>query len=148
MDVPTALARLLFGAMGGGHPIRLFVGVSLSFALKFLVVILAGVYPESGPLKAVNELDLWFLILMITPLMFVPLIWGGSGAYESAVVHAKTLRKLIGEAKLTKIQERLIWLELINKYIQAVRPELSESADLKRVFDDVARQIEAQETRD
>jgi hypothetical protein len=135
---------LLFAALGGGHPIRLFVGVSLSFALKFAVLILAEAFPESGSLKVINGTDLWFIILMITPLMFVPLIWGGSGAFESAVLHANTVRKLMNEARLTKIQERLIWLELINRYVQAVRPELSEEVDLKRVFDEIVKELEGQ----
>jgi len=92
----------------------------------------------------INGLDLWFLILMITPLMFAPLIWGGSGAAETAVLHANTVRKFMNEAKLTKVHERLIWLELINKYIQGVRPDLSDGADLQRVFDDIVKEIEAQ----
>jgi hypothetical protein len=57
MDTTTAFARLLVGALGGGHPIRLLVGVSFSFIAKTLIFMFAQMNPETIFWSALNQLS-------------------------------------------------------------------------------------------
>jgi len=69
---------------------------------------------------------LWYVII-VTPLLFMPIIFGRRGALEQVAHHVDTLRLFIDQAKFSAAQRQLYWHSLIEKYIHAVQPRFDQA---------------------
>jgi len=141
VEFGSALGRMLFSALGGRHPIRLLIGVSLSSALKFIISILAKTNPEASFWSAMNEFSLPYFIFFVAPLLFIPVVFRRRGAPESAIHQANTLQMLLDQAKITGVRRQKFWNEFIERYIAALKPGLAENPDLKKVFDETVEEL-------
>lgn len=142
MEPLTAFGKLLVGALGSGHPIRLMVGFSLGFLVKTIILVWAAINPSSTTLSALNELGPWWFILIVTPLLFIPLIWRRHGAPESVVHQANTLRMLLDESGMTAGQKQTFWNMLISRFVQSVLPDLKQSPPVRELADSVIKELQ------
>ncbi|WP_407189138.1 hypothetical protein [Bradyrhizobium centrosematis] len=129
-DDLSAFARLLTSSLGAGHPIRLLSGVSLALIAKIAVAILAKYFPDSPIWTTLNEYAAWCYILIVTPLLFVPLVMGRKGALEAPIQQINTVKLLIQEGDFSASERRQIWRSLADRYIKGVQPSLARAPSL------------------
>ncbi len=141
MDTTTAFARLVVGALGGGHPIRLLAGVSLSFIAKTMILLFAKMNPESVFWDALDQLSVLWIIVMVAPLLFIPVIWRRYGAPEAAIHQASTIRMLLEEAGIKGAQRQMFWHSFIDRYIKSLKPDLSEAPPLRKVVEETINEL-------
>jgi len=98
-DGISALLRLLIRAVGAGYPMRLVFGASGGAALKIVLTVAARHNPESAVWNAFNEFSVLWYVIIVTPLLFMPIIFGRRGALEQVAHHVDTLRLFIDQAK-------------------------------------------------
>lgn len=116
--------RYLVTSLGTLFPVRLALGIAIGFAIKTCIHVLA----ETGADKswvAFDEFNSIWYIVVVAPWLFVPIIFGRRGAPESTVHHINTVDLLIARSGLSPHQKSLIWRSLIEKYLNAVQPDLS-----------------------
>jgi hypothetical protein len=143
METASAYVRLVLSALGGGHPIRLVIGVSCAHAFKLVVHFLAKAYPEASMWSALDDFSLWFYIPLIVPLLFVPIVFGKRGALESAIHQANTIRMLLDEAGIKGVRKQMVWNLFIDQYIRTLASgtRTLTSPDLRQVFDDTLKRL-------
>jgi hypothetical protein len=84
--------------------------------------------------KALNEFELYWYILIITPLLYAPIVLGKRGASEKVVHHVNSIRLLMDQASITLTHQRRIWLSLIEKYIVEIKPDPTKNVSLPDLF--------------
>jgi hypothetical protein len=144
MEMGTALGRLLFSALGGRHPIRLFVGISCGCLAKLIVHALAETYVEAAIWSAMDDFSTWYYVVFVAPLLFVPMLVGRHGAPESAIHEANALRMLLDEAGIKGAQRQKFWNTFIDRYVGALASGTLRSPDLRQVFDDTVKELPVQ----
>jgi hypothetical protein len=141
-DGLSAFWRFLVTSLGTLFPVRLALGVAVGFGAKTGVHVLAETTAEKSWVALDEFSSIWF-ILILTPWLFVPIIFGRKGAPESAVHHINTVELLIARSGLSPHQRTMIWRSLIEKYLNAVQPDLSRpSPALNALLDDAKKDID------
>jgi len=140
-DIGSSLLRLMTGALGAGYPTRLFVGISFGTICKMAVAALAAAYVSQPLLHALDQFALYLYIVAVTPLLFVPIMFGRKGAPDSAVQQVNTVRLLIAEAGFTRGQAQFIWRSLIDKYIRAAQVDLSRPPKVVDLYKESAGEL-------
>jgi hypothetical protein len=101
---------------------------------KMVVNVLADVFAGQPVWHALNAFSLiWYLIVVI-PLFFGMVAFGRKDAPELAVQQVNTVRLLMSEAGLSAAQRQIIWRSVIDKYIDAVGPDLSRQPALTDAY--------------
>jgi hypothetical protein len=140
-DVDSGLLRLMTSALGAAYPARLSVGISFGTICKMAVAALAAAYVGQPLLHALDQFALYLYIVAITPLLFIPIMFGRKGAPDSAVRQVNTVRLLIAEAGFTRGQTQLIWRSLIEKYIKAAQVDLSRPPKVVDLYSETAKEF-------
>jgi hypothetical protein len=139
----SSVWRMVSGALGANHPIRLAVGCALSCFVRVLILVLARSFPEQPALQALDGLSIIWYLIIFTPMMFVSIVFGRGGAPENVVTQINTLDALISKGGFSPGQKTLMWRSLTDKYLTALKPDFSTSAPK---LDDLYSQVE-KETR-
>jgi hypothetical protein len=142
-DTLSEVLRLLTSVLGATHPMRLLLALSGALGVKTAVTVLSKTYAVQ-PWTALDEFAAAWYILLIVPLFFAPVVLGRRGAPETAVHQVNTVRLLLQEAGFRGAQQQMIWRALIDKYLKAVQPDLSEKPRLASMLRDAV--AETQET--
>jgi hypothetical protein len=129
-DGISTFLRLLTNGLGAGHPIRLLCGVSLGLLARIAISVLAKLYPDNLFWATLNEYTAAWYVVIITPLLFISLVFGRRGALEAPIQQINTVRLLIEEGDFSIGQQRLFWRSLVEKYIKSIQPNLSRSPSL------------------
>jgi hypothetical protein len=135
----SGLWRIITGAVGTNYPMRLGIGIAFACLSQTVVRVLARINPDVVVWQTLNDLGtIWYLII-ITPLMFLTVVFGKRGAPEGAVQQINTIRALIAEGNFSSAQRVMIWRSLVEKYLNALQPDLSSAPRLKPMFDEVSK---------
>jgi hypothetical protein len=141
MEMASSVGRFLFSALGGRHPIRLFVGISCSCAAKFIVHVMAKTHLEAPIWSAMDDFSTWYFILFIAPLFFILIVVGRNGALEATIHQANTIRMLLDEAGIKGARRQAVWNLFIERYIRALTSGTLTSPDLTQVFDNTFKEL-------
>ena len=140
-DSISAFLRLLTSALGAGHPIRLLCGVSLGLLTRIAISVLTKLYPDNLFWAALNEYTSAWYVVIITPLLFMPLVFGRRGALEAPIQQINTIKLLIEEGDFSSSQQRLFWRSLVEKYIQSVQPNIASSPSITNLSEQTVEEL-------
>jgi hypothetical protein len=80
-------------------------------------------------------------MIVCAPLTFLPLIFGKRNAPESVVHQINTIQAILDRSGLPRVAQQLVWRALINKYVDAAKPDLSAPPNLEAVFNETANEL-------
>ncbi|WP_315782197.1 hypothetical protein [Bradyrhizobium sp. SZCCHNPS1003] len=136
------LIRLVLGALGAAHPIRLAIGVAAGVILKIFLDGLAVSFPNILFLKAISAYQMYWFLIACSPLPFAPMLLGNRNAPESVVHKINTMQAILDRAKLSRVHEQMFWRTLLDKYVAAANTDLSRNPDLGKLFDESKAEIQ------
>lgn len=142
LDQASAFLRAGSTSIGGGHPKRVLFAVSASASLHLLFALLGNGAEEGSSLALLASVPLWQLFIIVLPCFFVFLTFGHNGAHEAAVIQIKTIKLLIAESGISQTQSKFIWKALIDKYIEAIQPDISQQSSVVNLARDAIKGVD------
>jgi hypothetical protein len=139
-DVLSAFIRQLTEFFGATHPIRLGVAVCLGMTCSAALKISVPIFHSEAIATAADLSPIYYMALW-GAVLFLPLAIGWRGAPDNAVNVARTLRLWMAEAKLDQQEIKLTWRILIQKYVDAAQPDLSNLATARLLFDQAEAEV-------
>lgn len=136
-DSLSLIMRLAAKACGGAHPLRFACAVCTAVFIQFIGKLGIVMYPGVTIFKIITEANLLEISAILIPVFFLSVLRGGKGAPEAAVQQVKTIELLIEKAGFSKPQKTMIWRALVDKYLQAAKPDLQIAPDLTSSFEEV-----------
>jgi hypothetical protein len=133
MDDISALLRQLLKVFGSTHPIRVGIGICLGFLIKIVWVLGVAYFPTSVLFKELNNLPVFYNCIVLVGLLMIPAAFGRRGAPEDASLQIRTIEALLDAGNFSSSHRRLIWHSLVQKYLEAVRPNLDKPLNIDLV---------------
>lgn len=145
MDQISYYVRLIVGILGGGHPTRLTGGLLLGLIMKGGCDLAARSVPGNNIWSNINASPLWFFIALGLFIFFLPIFWGRTKLSEHNRAYIELVGKIIEKGKLTKTEERAAWRNLLEKMLDAFKPESTNIVDTEESMNEI---IESNESED
>jgi hypothetical protein len=126
---------------GARYPIRLAGAIGLSVLTQMSGRVWKIMDAESQLAVLIAETEVYIYFAMIAPLCFLSIVLKGNGAPESAVHQVNTIDLIMQRAKLSQHHCTLIWKKLLEKYVEAAKPDLSKQPDLMAAFEEAKDEV-------
>jgi hypothetical protein len=140
-DSISGIARLITSSFGSNFPLRVGVGIGIATLLKIIIHVLAVSTPPAAALNALDEFALYWYIVAISPLMFVPIIFNRHGIPEHILFQLNVVDAVIIRGKFTAAQRTLLYQAIANRYVHALHPTLEKPPDLEKIFEEIRKDL-------
>lgn len=123
MDYSSLAARIVLRSLGGSHPIRIAIGVSVSLILYCAINIITRQFSPTATRAFIESIPAFWYPIVITPLFFVPVVFVRSRAPESVWHDINAINAILNESNLPKQQRQRIWRNVLDRYVRSINPE-------------------------
>ena len=142
MSEPASfIVRQILKALGANYPIRICVAVG-SAQLISLIARAWRVYNPDSPLADLAAgTSFWVYFIISLPICFISILIKGNGAPELAIEQVNTVELIMRRGQISQSNRAMIWRSLLEKYVNAARPDLGVKPDLVETYKEVEAEI-------
>ena len=97
-------------------------------------------YPDTV-FMALNEFGAAWYIAILCGGLFWPVVFNKRSTPEGIISQIDTVDELIRRAHLGPSQAQILWHSLITKYLEALKPDLSEAPNLRDIIKDAEKDL-------